>query len=330
MARAWRLKSRPTGLPNLDNFELREFDLPDLREGEIKVRNSWVSVDPYMRGKMYEARRHTPGYELDEPMTGGGVGVVVESRSPDFAAGDQVSHLLGWRDWTVGPATAFKKIPGSNLPAQYYLHHLGMIGFTAYIGLLVVAEAEAGETLFVSAAGGSVGSAVVQIAKLKGLRVIASAGGAAKCAMVAGLGADEVIDYKAPGALSDKLASAAPKGLDLYFDNVGGEHLDAALGCAKAKARFAMCGMVSTYNDNTAPMNFLNMPRIVGQQIQLRGFMVGEFMPYFAGFRRDMTEWISTGQVRSPETIREGLEAAPSALIELFTGNVLGKMLVRL
>src|SRR5690349_6568947 len=227
MARAWHLKSRPDGMPTMDNFELKQTDLPPLGEGQVRVRNLWLSVDPYMRGRMNDVKSYVPPFALGEPMQGGAVGKVVESRSPDFQEGDTVFHMLGWREAAAGPAQAFNKVPPLPVDDHQWLGNLGLTGGTAYFGLLRVAEAKEGDIVFVSAAAGAVGSAVVQIAKAKGMTVIGAAGGAEKVEFVRSLGADAVIDYKA-GPVLRQLSEAAPKGVDVYFDNVGGDHLDAA------------------------------------------------------------------------------------------------------
>ncbi|HEX4504468.1 MAG TPA: NADP-dependent oxidoreductase, partial [Alphaproteobacteria bacterium] len=251
------------------------------------------------------------------------------SKAEGFAPGDLVLHSWGWRDEAVGPAAAISKLPAIGVPEQRFLGHLGMPGMTAYFGLLDVAKIQAGDTLFVSAAAGAVGSAVVQIAKLKGLRVIGSVGGAGKCALVRELGADAVIDYKGPGTLADKLAAAAPDGIDVYFDNVGGDHLDAALGAAKDNARFAMCGMIDTYNETSAE-GLRNMMRIVRARIRMQGFIIFDYNHRIGEFHAGMGQWMKDGLIRSDETIYEGLAETPRAFLDLFSGGNSGKMLIRL
>jgi NADPH-dependent curcumin reductase CurA len=331
MARAWHLVSRPEGLPWPQNFELREVVARPLGDGEVRVRNRWLSVDPVTRTRMRaDTGSANPSLVLGEPIGGVAVGEVVESRSPLLAPGDKVKHQLGWRDEAVAPAAAFGKLPTIDAPEQSFMHDLGVIGFTAYAGLLRAAQAKAGEILFVSAAGGAVGSAVVQIAKIVGMRVIASAGGEEKCAYVRSLGADAVIDYKAPGALLDKLQAAAPEGIDVYFDNVGGEHLDAALALGKLHARFAICGTISTHN-SSEPVALVHLPRMVFQNIRLEGFFsMREYGAEFPDFQQQMAAWIAEGKVKTRETVLHGLEATPEAFIRLFTGEGLGKILVKL
>jgi NADPH-dependent curcumin reductase CurA len=325
--RAWHLKSRPVGLPTAANFELKAVDLPELQEGWIRVENEWLSVDPYMRGRMNDVKSYVPPFQLDAPMEGGAVGKVVESRAPDFREGDTVFHMAGWREAAVGPAEKFNKVPPLPVEDCHWLGNLGLTGATAYFGLLRVAEAREGDIVFVSAAAGAVGSAVVQIAKAKGMTVIGAAGGAEKCAWVRELGADAAIDYKA-GPIVKALIDAAPKGIDVYFDNVGGDHLDAAFAAARNNARFAICGMIEGYN-GAEPHAFRYMMRIIAARIQLRGFIYTDYLAQMGDFYRDMGGWVASGQVKSRETIREGIEAMPEAFLDLFRGANMGKMLVR-
>ena len=326
--RAWHLKSRPNGLPTMDNFELKEASLGELQDGWIKVRNEWLSVDPYMRGRMNDVKSYVPPFQLGEPMQGGAVGKVVESRSPLFNEGDTVLHMQGWREAAAGPADQFNKLPPIPVEDHQWLGNLGLTGGTAYFGLLRVAQAKEGDIVFVSAAAGAVGSAVVQIAKAKGMTVIGSAGGADKAAWVRELGADAAIDYKA-GPVLKQLIEAAPKGIDVYFDNVGGDHLDAALAAARQNARFAICGMIEDYNSGSNHA-FRYVMRIVAARIMLKGFIYTDFLPELGDFYRDMGGWVTGGQVRSRETIREGIESMPDAFLDLFRGANTGKMLVRL
>ena len=326
--RAWTLKQRPQGMPTDADFELQDLVLPPLGEGEVRVRNEWLSVDPYMRGRMNDVKSYFPPFQLGQPIDGGAVGRVVESRADGFAEGDLVQHMLGWRDLTQAPAAAFNKLPALGVPDHHWLGLLGLPGGTAYFGLLDVMQPKEGETLFVSAAAGAVGSAVVQIAKLKGLTVAASAGGAAKCEWVRELGADQVIDYKA-GAVLPALRQAAPKGIDLYFDNVGADHLDAAFGCARQRARFAICGLIDMYNTGAAT-SLRYFPSIIGNRIRVQGFLFTDYMPRLPEFYAEMAPWLASGKIQSRETIHDGIEAMPHAFRGLFTGENIGKMLVRL
>ena len=328
MARAWHLKSRPSGMPTDENFELKEIALPELVDGQVRVRNRWLSVDPYMRGRMNDVKSYVPAFQVGEPLEGGAIGEVVESKAEGFAPGDLVQHMAGWRDEAVVPARGLNKLPTLGREPQQFLGVLGVTGSTAYFGLLDVASAKAGDVVFVSAGAGAVGSVVVQVAKAKGMTVIASAGGPDKCEFVRSLGADRVVDYKAAPILKG-LAEAAPEGIDVYFDNVGGDHLDAAFALARNNARFAVCGMIEGYNAKE-PMAFRFIQRVIAARIQLKGFIVFDYFPRMAEFYAAMAPWVASGTVKSRETVIDGLENTPDAFLGLFKGENTGKMLVRL
>ena len=328
MARAWHLKQRPKGLPTDDDFALAEIDLPPLEDGMIRVRNSWLSVDPYMRGRMNDVKSYVPSFQVGEPMDGGAIGEVVESRAEGFAPGDLVQHMAGWRDEAVVSARTAQKLPDMGVPPELFLGVLGVTGMTAYFGLLDATSAKDGDIVFVSAAAGAVGSVVVQIAKARGMTVIGSAGGSEKCDFVRSLGADQVIDYKS-GPVLKSLAAAAPDGIDVYFDNVGGGHLDAALALARNHARFAICGMIEGYNSGE-PTNLRFAMRIIAARIRLQGFIIFDYFPRMAEFFSDMGQWVASGQVKSRETVVDGLDKMPEAFRGLFAGANVGKMLVRL
>jgi NADPH-dependent curcumin reductase CurA len=323
MARAWHLKSRPSGMPNQENFDLKHVKLPPLKDGQVRVRNLWLSVDPYMRGRMNDVKSYVPPFQVGEPL-----GQVIESKADGLKAGDLVQHMSGWREEAVLSAHGANKLPNLGFPPEQFLGVLGVTGATAYFGLLEVARAREGDIVFVSAAAGAVGSVVVQIAKAKGMTVIASAGGAEKCEWVRSLGADQVIDYKA-GPILKGLSAAAPDGIDVYFDNVGGDHLDAAFALARNNARFAICGMIQGYND-PAPRSFKFLPRIIAARVMVKGFLVLDYYPRIADFYAEMGPWIAAGVVKSRETIVDGLDKVPDAFVGLFNGENTGKMLVRL
>ena len=328
MARAWHLKSRPSGLPTADNFELKPLELPPLEDGMVRVANRWLSVDPYMRGRMNDVKSYVPPFAVGAPMDGGAVGEVVESNASGLQPGDLVVHMAGWRDEAVLPAAAATKLPDLGVEPQAFLGNLGLTGGTAYFGLLDAASAKEGDIVFVSAAAGAVGSAVVQIAKARNMTVIGSARGRDKCEFVRSLGADAVIDYTA-GPLVKSLAAAAPDGIDVYFDNVGGDHLDAALAVARQNARFAICGMIDAYNSGQ-PASLRYIMRIIAMRIRLQGFIYTDYLPRLGEFYGDMGAWIASGQVKSRDTVVEGLERMPEAFLGLFEGANTGKMLVKL
>jgi NADPH-dependent curcumin reductase CurA len=328
MARAWHLKSRPSGTPTPENFELKEFELPPLGDGHVHIRNLWLSVDPYMRGRMNDVKSYVPPFQLGEPMDGGAIGEVIESKAEGLKAGDLVQHMAGWRDEAVVPARTAQKLPDIGAPPEQFLGVLGVTGITAYFGLLDAAKAREGDIVFVSAAAGAVGSVVVQVAKAKGMTVIGSAGGASKCEFVRSLGADQVIDYKA-GSILKSLAAAAPDGIDVYFDNVGGDHLDAAFAVARNNARFSICGMIEAYNQRE-PMAFRYIQRIIAARITLKGFIVFDYFPRMAEFYAEMAPWLADGTVKSRETVVEGLDHTVDAFLGLFRGENTGKMLVKL
>lgn len=337
MAKAWHLTSRPAGLPGMENFALRELPDTPLQPDQLRVKNLWLSVDPYMRGRMNDAKSYAASFQIDQPMTGGAIGEVLESTMDGFAAGDLILHMGGWRDGgIIGLDMSPNKLPREALDAgmspQTFLHNMGLTGGTAWIGLLRVAAAKPGDTVFVSAAAGAVGSAVVQIAKAREMTVIGSAGGAEKCAWVSDLGADAVIDYKS-GAVLPQLATALEKlgkpGIDVYFDNVGGEHLDAAFATANDFARFAICGMIDVYNDGKA-QEMKYIIRTIPARIRMEGFIyTDQFFDCIEEFYADMSGLIASGAVTMRETVHEGVEAAPEAFLGLFAGANMGKMLVR-
>ncbi|WP_082797218.1 NADP-dependent oxidoreductase [Sphingopyxis granuli] len=338
MAKAWHLTRRPSALPTMEHFALRNLPDDPLQENQLRVRNLWLSVDPYMRGRMNDAKSYTASFQIDQPMTGGAIGEVVESRMEGFAPGDLILHMGGWRDGgVIGLDMAPFKLPAEALAAgmapQTFLHNMGLTGGTAWIGLLRVAAAKAGDTVFVSAAAGAVGSAVVQIAKAREMTVIGAAGGAEKCAWVRELGADAAVDYKA-GPVLDGLAGALESlgkpGIDVYFDNVGGDHLDAAFATANDFARFAICGMIDVYNDGH-PQEMKYLIRAIPARIRMEGFIyTDQFFDCMEEFYADMGNLIASGAVTMRETVRDGIESAPEAFLGLFAGANIGKMLVRL
>ena len=329
-SREIRLKSRPVGTPKAENFELATIDLPDPGPGEALVRNTWMSVDPYMRGRMYDRPSYVPPFQLGEPLQGGAIGEVVASNDPNFKPGDLVESMNGWREAFVAYAGALQKLPQENVPPQTYLGVLGMPGLTAYGGLHRIGAPKTGDTVFVSGAAGAVGSTVCQIAKIAGCKVVASAGSDEKGRWLKSVGVDEVVNYKTCGNLLAAVRAAAPQGIDIYFDNVGGEHLEVAMEVAKPFARFIECGMISIYNDETPAPGPRNMAYIVGKRLKMQGFIVIDFADMRPQFLTDMTQWVKDGRVKSEETVENGIENAPTAFLHLFSGGNTGKMLVKL
>ena len=331
-SREIRLKSRPVGMPKNSDFELATVDVAAPGAGEVQVKNLFMSVDPYMRGRMTDRPSYVPPFQLGQALQGGAVGEVTQSNDPNFKPGDLVSTMLGWREaFTAAPAASgMQKIDTHGLPPQAFLGVAGMPGLTAYVGLLKIGLMKEGETVFVSAAAGAVGQIVAQIAKIKGGTVIGTAGGPEKCAYLKEIGVDHVIDYKATKDLTAALNAAAPKGIDVYFDNVGGDHLEAALNAARPFARFALCGAISMYNDTTPPPGPSNLMLAVGKQLRLEGFIVSSHFDMMPAFVKDVAGWVSAGKLTWRETIDNGVENAPGAFMKLFTGENMGKMLVKL
>ena len=332
-SRAWQLARRPHGEPVDEDFALVEQQLPDPGPGEVRVRNTWLSVDPYMRGRMNDAKSYVAPFALGEPMDGGAVGVVeaVGADVDRLAVGDTVLHGLGWREGAVLPADRTQRVDADAAPSQAYLGVLGMTGLTAYAGLLDVAGMQPGETVFVSAAAGAVGSMVGQIARLKGAAaVIGSAGGPEKTRwLLDEAGFTHALDYKA-GPIREQLRAAAPDGIDVYFDNVGGDHLEAAIGSLRLHGRAALCGAISAYNATEPPPGPRNLARLVQNRLTLRGFLVGDHSDARPRFLQDVGAWLRDGQIAWRETVTDGIESAPDAFRSLLSGGNTGKMLVRL
>ena len=330
-SREIHLRSRPHGLPTSDNFALVSVDVPKPSQpDQVLVRNRFISVDPYMRGRMRDTRSYTPPFGLDEPLTGGAVGEVVSSTSDQFAEGDFVLHMLGWREYALAEARHLTKVDPSLGPLQSFLGALGMPGMTAYVGLLDIGTPKPGETVFVSGAAGAVGAQVCQIAKIQGCRVVGSAGSPAKTRWLEEVaGVDATINYKETSNLRRALKNACPDGIDVYFENVGGEHLEAALQYMNDFGRIAVCGMISMYNATAAEPGPANMALIIGRRLKMQGFIVSDHPERRDDFLRDVSGWMRDGKLKWEETIHEGIEKTPEAFIGLFHGENLGKMLVK-
>ncbi len=331
MPRQIVLASRPSGWPTEDNFAVTEAGRPELTDGQVRVRNLFMSVDPYMRGRMNDTKSYVPPFQLGEPLQGGAIGSVIESRSPDLAEGDLVLHSLGWRDEAVLPARHAQKIAAlEGLSPSVYLGVLGMPALTAYVGLLDIAALKPGDVVFVSGAAGAVGSMAGQIAKLKGAaRVIGSAGSDEKVSWLREIGFDAAFNYKA-ALVAEQLREAAPEGIDVYFDNVGGDHLEASLTVLNTYGRVAMCGAIAHYNATELPAGPHNLGLVIGKRLTLRGFIVSDHQDRTAAMVADVSGWLRDGKLFHAETVVDGLDQAPSAFINLLRGHNTGKMIVRL
>jgi NADPH-dependent curcumin reductase CurA len=329
--REWRLLSRPVGWPAPEDFELVESELPEIAEGQIRVRNVVLSVDPYMRGRMSDAKSYAAPYELGAAMDGGAVGVVEDSRAEGFSPGDHVLHRLGWREAAVLDARHAQVVDVEAAPASAYLGVLGMPGLTAYVGLTRIARVHEGDVVFVSGAAGAVGGAAVQLARALGAsRVVGSAGSPEKVRrVVEELGADAAFDYH-DGRVSRQLREAAPDGIDVYFDNVGGEHLEAAIGSLRLKGRIAVCGMISVYNDTEPAPGPRNLARLIQTRGRIEGFLVSDHGDLSGEYHARAAGWLSDGTLTLRETTVDGIEHAVDAFLGVLRGENVGKMVVRL
>jgi NADPH-dependent curcumin reductase CurA len=328
LSREIRLVARPSGFPGEDLFELAETPVPDPGEGQLLVRNAYFSVDPYMRPRMNDVRSYVAPFTLGEAMTGGAVGRVEVSRNARFAEGDWVVHGLGWREWALSDGSGMQKVDASAAPVSTALGVLGMPGYTAYHGLFEIGRPQPGETVFVSGAAGAVGSAAGQMAKIAGCTVVGSAGSAEKVAWLGELGFDAAFDYRAR-PVHEALRELAPDGIDVYFDNVGGDHLEAAIGAMRKNGRIAACGSVSRYNDVEPSPGPRNMFMFVTKRLHMQGYIISDHYASFPEFAARAREWVADGRLRYRETVVEGIDNAPRAFLGLLRGENIGKMLVK-
>ena len=330
-SREIRLKNRPEGLPRESDFELAEVELPQPAEGEIMVQNVYMSVDPYMRGRMHDRKSYMPPFQLGKPLDGGCIGRVIESKNGPFQVGDYVVGMLGWREYFVSDGQGLFKVEPGIAPIQAYLGTLGMPGLTAYAGLLSIGKPEEGETVFVSAAAGAVGSVACQIAKLKGCRVVGSAGSDDKVSwLLDEAGIDAAFNYRKVADVTTEVGKKFPKGIDVYFENVGGVHLEAALEHMNDYGRIVMCGMISMYNATEPVPGPTNLAYVIGKKLTMQGFIVIDHFDKMQQFYKDMAKWISEKRIKWKETVVDGLENAPGAFTGLFKGENFGKMIVRI
>ncbi|MEV0599596.1 NADP-dependent oxidoreductase [Streptomyces sp. NPDC050315] len=329
--REWHLVARPQGWPTPADFALREAPVAEPGEGQVLVRNIHFSVDPYMRGRMSTAKSYVEPFELDKPMQGGAVGEVIASNAEGFEAGDHVLHFLGWREYATVNAKSAVKVDAETAPLSTYLGVLGMPGLTAYAGLLRVADFKEGDAVFVSGAAGAVGGQVGQIAKLKGAsRVIGSAGSDEKVkVLLEEYGFDAAFNYK-NGPVKDQLKEAAPDGIDVYFDNVGGDHLEAAIATLNLHGRIAVCGMISQYNATEPTPAPRNLAQIIAKRFRMEGLLVGDHYDLQPQFVEEVSAWVRSGELKYRETFVEGIENGVEAFLGLLRGENTGKMVVSL
>ncbi|WP_339897663.1 NADP-dependent oxidoreductase [uncultured Gilvimarinus sp.] len=328
------LASRPEGRPTAKNFKLNEQPLPAPADGQVLLRTVFLSIDPYMRGRMSDAESYAAPVALGDVMVGGTVSRVVSSKLDGFNEGDWVVGFTGWQDYALSGGDGLMKLPDSLTEPSYALGILGMPGFTAYMGLLDIGKPQAGETVVVAAATGPVGATVGQIAKIKGARAVGVAGGAEKCRYaVETLGFDACIDHKAPD-FAEQLQAACGDGIDVYFENVGGKVFDAVLPLLNTGARIPLCGMVSMYNSTGLPDGPDRLPLLMGtllkKRVSVKGFIVfDDYGPEMPQFMKEMSQWLSEGKIQYREQLVEGLEQAPQALSDVLDGNNFGKLVVR-
>ncbi|RNE48089.1 NADP-dependent oxidoreductase [Corynebacterium alimapuense] len=326
-----QLASRPTGWPTQDNFRSEQITYPEPQAGQVRVRNEFISVDPYMRGRMSESRSYVAPYQIGETIAGGAIGRVIESAAEEIPVGSVVLHQHGWSDIVQGEAADFRVVPEiPGLPLSVRLHIMGMTGMTAYVGLTAVAQMKQGDTVFISGAAGAVGTAAGQIAKLLGAsRVIGSAGSDEKVALLTEkYGYDAAFNYK-DAPVREQLAAAAPEGIDVYFDNVGGDHLEAALDALNTGGRAALCGAISGYNSTERAVGPDNMVNMITRGLELKGFTLGSYLHLAPEFTEKMTGWFSQGQIAYDETIVEGIDHTVDAFLDMMNGANTGKMLVK-
>jgi NADPH-dependent curcumin reductase CurA len=325
------LVRRPPGEPAESDFRVEEVPMPEPRYGEVLVKVAYLSLDPYQRGRMRDAASYAAAVGLGEVMTGGIVGEVVKSSNARFAVGDIVEDRLGWQEYAIGGGATMRKVDASLAPISTANGVLGMPGMTAYFGLLEVGQPKTGETIVVSAASGAVGQVVGQIGKIMGCRVVGVAGGAKKCGFVKDeLGFDACVDYKAEKDLDAALRAACPNGIDVYFDNVGGEISDAVLRNINFFGRVALCGSISQYNATTPPMGPRLLGTFVGKRVRAQGFIVTDFAGKYEPAMRQMGEWIKSGRLKYREDVVQGIDKAPRAFIGMLRGENFGKMLVKM
>jgi NADPH-dependent curcumin reductase CurA len=324
-----RLASRPKGMPTAANFTLARTELKPLQDGEVLVRNLFMSVDPYMRGRMNEGKSYVPPFEIGKPLEGGAVGEVIESRTKEFKPGDAVTSNLGWRDYFIASPKELHLISRAVQPLSVYLGALGMTGMTAWVGLHV-GKVEAGNVIYISGAAGAVGNVAGQLAKIRGCKVIGSAGSMEKVKFLREeCGIDIAFDYKT-GPVVEQLKVEAPDGIDVYFDNVGGATLEAALSSLRLHGRIICCGGISSYNDEKPQPGPTNLFNMITKRLTMKGMIVSDWLDRQGEFEQEVGGFIQSGKLKNKETVVEGLDQAADAFLGLFHGQNLGKMIVKL
>jgi NADPH-dependent curcumin reductase CurA len=323
------LASRPKGLPTPDNFKMSSVELPEIKPGELLLKGLYYSVDPYMRGRMNDAKSYAPPFEVNKPLYGGVIAKVTKSSSDQFKEGDVVIGQFPWQQEFIANEKDARKVDTSLAPASYYLGILGMPGLTAYFGLMHIGKPKAGETVVVSGAAGAVGIVVGQIAKIQGCRVVGIAGSDEKIELLKNeFGFDEAINYKTTTDMTKAIADACPNGVDVYFDNVGGEISDAVIKNINFHARIPLCGQISLYNATEAPMGPRIQPMLLTRSVLMQGFIVGNFQEKFPEGIQHLAQWVKEGKLKTTETVEHGFENLPKALLGLFKGDNTGKMIV--
>jgi len=326
-----RLASRPRGWVTEENFRISEAPVPSVSDGEILVRNIFMSVDPYMRGRMNDVKSYVPPFQVGEVLQAGVVGQVVESRHAGFSEGDYVNGMLGWQNYTLSNGQGLYKVPKGEVPLSYHLGILGMPGMTAYVGLFRIADAQPGETVFVSAASGAVGSVAGQLAKIHGCRTAGCAGTDEKATLAKKeFGYDAAFNYRASESLPKSIAKICPKGIDVNFENVGGDIFEAALWNMRSYGRIALCGMVANYNDGKNEPGPRGMMSIVGKRLTIKGFIVTDHPDACKEYVTEAAKWLAEGKLQYRETIARGIENAPAAFIDMLKGRNVGKQIVQL
>nr|WP_244862601.1 NADP-dependent oxidoreductase [Paenibacillus sp. J22TS3] len=324
------LRSRPQGLPTEDNFEFIQSPVSELKENEVLIRSIYLSVDPYMRGRMSEGKSYVEPYRVGEPITGGVVGEVVKSSSPQLKVGDHVLGMLGWQLYNVADAGSVRKIDSSLAPLSAYLSVLGLTGLTAYFGLIDIGKPKAGETVVVSGAAGAVGMIVGQIAKIKGARVVGIAGTDEKVRYLQEeLGFDAAINYKTAADLEQAVKLACPEGVDVYFDNVGGPVSDAVMNALNDHARIPLCGAISSYNNPEGDIGPRIQTKLIKTRSLIQGFVLSDYSDRMGEGMQELGQWVAQGRLKYEETVIEGFDQVPQAFLKLFQGSNLGKMLVK-